>query len=266
MILYSRLSATESSRCWTFFYKYIARSVGPCGLVESDFALEKGLSRLLSSLSQFTHNVRPASELWAYYTTVTFMVHDQAYLFVGIHGTFAAHCSNLETSICDKDVSNKIRSFLRLMRSYCLSITLALVMNTILRVYHQEKDSLLAQDSEKFISGLISMATQAVPLQPLGTGFMVPFLNTAWSVIYRASPGKMEDTINMHDINPVIDRRIVFSCKLNKSLDALQTLVNEQLSFSADTHPRMGIPAASLKSSRPETKKSTTIIGRILGP
>jgi hypothetical protein len=215
MILDSRLSATESSRCWTFFDKYIAQGIGPRGRGEPAFAVEQGLLRLPSSLSHFTHNVRPVSELWAYYSTVTSIIHDQASRFAGIHDVAAARFSNLGVSVCDKDISDEMRSYLRLMRSYGLSVTLGLVINTILRVYYPEKDFLLALASEKLISQLFLMATQAVPLQPLGAGFMVPFLNVAWSVIYRASPAKLGDAIKMRHIDPVIDRRIVFSDKLN---------------------------------------------------
>lgn len=123
-----------------------------------------------------------------------------------------------------------LRAHLRIVRSYGVSLTLGLIMNTIVRMYYPDQDHALAQTSQKSSEELISLAKQATQFKPLGATFMAPFLNTVWAVGDLDSRTQMVPALRRHEIDFEVERATILSGRLKGLLDDMRGRILAQSS------------------------------------
>lgn len=192
--------------------------------------LEANLSRSLGNLSAFLHHVRPATEALLTFARIYSIIREG-------RSCWEQSCKSLgrlsksSGAFADENANQQaLRTHLRIVRSYSVSLTLGLIMNTIVRMYFPDQEDQLAQTSWKLSGELVSLAKQATRSKPLGTTFLAPFLNTVWAVGDRDSRTQMVSALSLHQVDFEVERATILSKKLNSSLDTLRGHIRAQSS------------------------------------
>lgn len=226
MLLDTKFEAMESSRCWSFYNTFVAQSAGSRPCANPDLALALELSTLVSGLSSLLHTVRPPSEVLSYYNALSLIALNHRTRLAEVRTTLAVN-SPTSNSSSNQETSEEIRSYVRLIRSYGLSLTIGLVTNIILRMYFPSKEFELAQTSWHFACELASLATEAAQFKPLGSMFTANFLNTAWAVCDETSRGELLVLLASNQVDFDIGRAKILSEKLDHSFDVLRGRIAE---------------------------------------
>lgn len=206
--------------------------------------LEANLSRSLGNLSTFLHHVRPAAEALVTFAKIYSIVRDgrshwqRSCKSLGWLSTSSDESGNEDTN------QEALRTHLRIVRSYSVSLTLGLIMNTIVRMYFPDQEDQLAQTSWKLSGELVSLAKQATRFKPLGATFMAPFLNTVWAVGDRDSRTQMVSALSLHQVDFEVERATILSKKLNNSLDTLRGHIRAQSSSQSIPSPQQRCPSS----------------------
>lgn len=144
-----------------------------------------------------------------------------------------------------------LKKHLRILRSYSISLTLALIMSSIVRMYFPDQDDQLAQTSWKLSGELVSLAKLATRFKPLGVTFLAPFLNTVWAVGDRNSRTQMIPAQRLHQADFEVERATILSKKLNHSLDTLRDRISAQMSpTKSPTSPPQEAPSYGVANAQ----------------
>lgn len=221
MLLDPKLEAAESSRCWPFYHTFVDQGVGNRPYANLDVFLASELITLVSGLSPLLHTARPPSEALSYYTTLSRVARHQRTQLAEVRETLAIESPNTDLT----SRGDEVRLFLKLLRSYGISLTLGLVVNMILRIYYPNKQDDLVQSSWQFCTEIVSLATEAAQFKPLGAPFMGPFLNTAWAVGDQQSRKALLELLASSGVEFEVERASFLSKKLERAFDVLRSQV-----------------------------------------
>lgn len=162
-------------------------------------------------------------------------------------------CASLENStttpatLSAEECSYEIlRVHLRVARSYSIALTLGLIMNTIVQIYHPNHENALAETSRKSSEELVLLAKQASRYKPLGGTFLNPFLNTVWGLGDWKSRAQLVAALDMHQIDFDVERAMMVSRRLQTLLGAIRCRIAAQ---SLRSTPSMDSPYSHLSSS-----------------
>lgn len=225
MVLDTKLKASESSRCWSFYNNYVAQSPGPRPYANKALNLASELSMLLPGLTSLLQTVKPSSEALSYYATLSNVaLYNRTRLAEVRESLLNASPTKKLITYCEH-APEKIYLFLQLLRSYGMTLATGLVTNIVLRMYFPNKIDELVQSAWQFTCELVSLATEASQFKPLGAAFTKALLSTAWSVGDQAARKDLEKAIASKKLDFEIERAKVTSGRLNNSLDALRCLI-----------------------------------------
>lgn len=223
MLLDTKLESVKSSRCWSFYDDHVVRSSKLRPGAKPDDTLAYKPSSLLSEMLSLVNTAGPSSEALSYYSTLSSAVHFHK---VGLTlGREALSYDPLGSSLANdsENSSEETRSYLRLLRNYGLSLALTLVMEAILEIYFPDESGDPSQVSSQFVCELVSLAREARRFRPLGATFIAAFLNVAWAVGNQASRRELQIELSLNEVDFEVERAVVFSRKLNHSLDVLRS-------------------------------------------
>lgn len=225
-----RLNEARSSPCWTFFNSVVAQNnqFGPFKEDGPDLLLEADLSRSLEDLYAFLHEVRTAGEALTTFATTSSIISS-------CRDHWHQSCASLQSSTAPSAASSveehnhrDLKSHLRAARSYCISLTLGLIMETIVRIYHPSHEHVLAGTSQKLTGELVLLAKQATLYKPLGGTFLDPFLNTAWGLGDWRSRAHLVSALETHQIEFDVKRATILSKRLSILLDTVRSRIAAQ--------------------------------------
>jgi hypothetical protein len=202
--------------------------VGPLRQDSPFTVLEADLSLSVEHLTQLLHHVGPAEEALTRFAKISSIIRDCRYFWL-------QRCTAIERLSTGSDgfakevpASEALKSHLRIVRCYGISLTMGLVMNIIVRMYFPGQDDALAQASLSFSRELVSLAKQAKWFKPLGAAFMAPFRNTVWAVGDRHMRAQMAPALSLEQRDFQVERATILSKKLNGLLDDLQDRILAQ--------------------------------------
>lgn len=136
------------------------------------------------------------------------------------HSRAAFYTTTVTGSTMYSEVLDQTHHFLQDLRSYGLSLTLAATMNTILRVY-EPQSMMLSNDLASITDALIVIAYEAGKFEPIGAGFVSPFLDTAWAV-HPSSRKSILAVASPHRLGFTVGRATIFAAKFHQVLSTLR--------------------------------------------
>lgn len=226
------LKATHTSPCWTFFNSIVAQNsqFGPSKEDGPDLLLEADLSRSLEDLYSFLHDFRTAEEALAGFAATSSIISS-------CRDHWHRSCASLQSSTApsaalraEEHSHHDLKSHLRTARSYCISLTMGLIMETIVRIHHPNQEHPLAGISQNFTEELVLLAKQATLYKPLGGTFFTPFLNTVWGLGDWKSRAHLVSALEMHQIDFDVKRATILSKRLSTLLGGIRSRISVQSS------------------------------------
>lgn len=210
----------ETSPCWTFFNMAIAQknNIGPSEPLSEEFALTQKSSWLLSGLASFLRppgSVTGAKNFYDIATSTTTKLNQR---FEQTRDLISnpPHAIGQEGS---RDTPELMRAYGQDMRSYGLSLTVALIMNGVLSMHDPSSNHLICV-RRHHSKEVLSLATEAAHLKPIGAGFVGVYLSAVWAVDTEAR-ASVEALWETHGADFMARRSIAFSKKLRDTLQAL---------------------------------------------
>lgn len=214
----------DSSLSWGFFASCLISpwSFGPCPPVADEFDLTRQLASILYVLPGLLEGRRCVTEVIALYRTLRSVVKE---LKIRHMRSRDARCATIDTwSARNLEASEQTRAFLQDLRSYGLSLTLAATMNTIIRLYEPDKVRLVV-DLASIVQEIIAVACEASQFEPIGSGFVSPFLDTVWAVHASSRPSILAVSSSCQ-LGFTVGRANIFATKLQRVLSTLETSLN----------------------------------------
>lgn len=230
MLLDTKLQADESSQLWSIYNERAARPRKDHSRVNSDLTSAWKPSNLLSGMLSLVRGAGTSSEALSYYDSLLSALRFYRVRLSAAQETLFCDSQRTNTTNGCQDSPGGTRSYLRLLRHYGLSLASALVTNVILGMHFPSGSENLSQMSCSFVCELVFLAKEARNFRPLGANYTAPFLNTAWAVSDRTSRKQLQTTLDSHQIDFEVERAMVFSKKLNHSLDSLRSRITSRAS------------------------------------
>lgn len=178
-----------------------------------------------------------ASEVSVRYTAIKLAVRESQRQYNEGRALFVA-CDSDSDSMSTSERLAASQIYLQHMRTYGLSLTLAAITNVILRTKKgdggeggggvrvttgEASSSETPTELQSFIAGITALALQAAKFEPIGAGFIAPFLDAAWA-IDEACRASIEAVAASHQIGFTVGRARIFSKRLHGSLDAVRAV------------------------------------------
>lgn len=202
--------------------------MGPFKEDAPDLLLEADLSRSLESLYVFLHDVKSASDAMLGFAAISSTIkncRDQWHRSCALIQSSTTNPATVSEEECNHET---LRVHLRVARSYCIALTLGLIMNTIVQMYHPNHENALAETSRKSSEELVSLAKQASRYKPLGGTFLNPFLNTVWGLGDWKSRAELVAALELHQIDFDVERAMMVSKRLRTLLGSIRCRIASQ--------------------------------------
>lgn len=210
----------NTSVCWRFFGNCLSSPTpcGPCHPVVDEFELTRQLASFLCLQPDLLEHGRCVSEVKAHYRNLQSVV--QLFKIRYTNSRTTLHTATKATSIEGSEALDQTHSFLQDLRSYGLSLTLAATFNTVLRVYDPQ-NMLFVKDLKSITKAIVAVAHEAGKFEPIGAGFVSPFLDTAWAVDASSRPSILA-VAGSHQLGFTVGRATIFAAKFQQVLSRLR--------------------------------------------
>jgi len=245
-LLNPTVTPVKSSPSWRFFSFCVGPSAfaGPHAPLQQEFELTRQLAHLLWQMPEFLRPSFCVSEIALRYASIKLAVQESHRQYNEGRALFVRSSKSKSESDLDCSDSTTTNSssserltgsaasqvYLQHMRTYGLSLTLAAITNAILRAKRVDGGEEEEEEEEEvpetdlhtsYTTGIVALALEAADFEPIGAGFIAPFLDAAWA-IDEACRAAIEAVAESHRIGFTVGRARIFSERLRGCLDAVR--------------------------------------------